>query len=238
VPLEGPVNVSLEDHFLTYDGISFCDKGDGFLVPDPHFITFDGYAHTKGAISAHPVPWEERERVAFWRGATTGRPDAEGDWRTLPRLKLCELLTQHQGIADAKINATAQWEGIDVPHLMGDSVPPHDWQRWRYQIDIDGNSNAWSGFYQRLLTGSPVLKIASGFGFRQWYYHRLLPWVHYVPVASDMSDLLECIEWLRTHDDAAREIGAAGRRLALSMTREGEVRDSVPVVMAAIRAAG
>jgi len=32
------------------------------------------------------------------------------------------------------------------------------------------------------------------------------PWVHYVPVARDLSDLVETIDWLRAHESEAREI--------------------------------
>jgi hypothetical protein len=237
-PIEGTTDVSLEDHHLTLRGLSFCDFGEGFLIPDPAYIGTDGYAAIRAAIDAAWVPWERREKRAFWRGSTTGRPEAEGDWRTLPRLRLCGIAAERSDMIDAGITAAVQWDGMEVDPLIRRPVQAHLWQQWRYQIDIDGNSNAWAGMFHRMLSGSPVLKVASPMDFRQWYYHRMLPWVHYVPVRSDMSDLQERIEWLRGHDGAAREIGAAGRRLALSMTCEGEVRDSVPVVMAAIRAVG
>jgi len=32
------------------------------------------------------------------------------------------------------------------------------------------------------------------------------PWVHYVPVAHDLSDLFEIIDWLRENDDKAKKI--------------------------------
>jgi len=40
----------------------------------------------------------------------------------------------------------------------------------------------------------------------QWFYDELVPWEHYVPVAHDLSDLFEKIDWLREHDDEARKI--------------------------------
>lgn len=35
----------------------------------------------------------------------------------------------------------------------------------------------------------------------EWYYDILKPWVHYVPVKRDLSDLVEKIEWLKENDD-------------------------------------
>jgi hypothetical protein len=114
-------------------------------------------------------------------------------------------------------------------------VAPTDYLRYRYQIDIDGNSNAWEGLFMRLLTGSPVLKVASGPGYEQWYYDRLIPWTNFVPVAADMSDLAEKVSWLRANDDIARRIGEAGRSLAWSLD-EREVAGASPVIRAAMRA--
>ena len=110
-----------------------------------------------------------------------------------------------------------------------------DFNKYKYQIDIDGNTNSWPGLFQKLLTRSPVLKVASPRGYRQWYYDRLRPWVNFVPVAQDMSDLIEKILWLRSHDDAGRRIGEAGKALADSLDYEGEIARSGRVVTAALR---
>jgi hypothetical protein len=120
---------------------------------------------------------------------------------------------------------------------MRPHVPFLNYQNYRYQIDIDGNTNAWSGLFRRLLTGCPVLKVTSLAGFEQWYYDRLKPWVNMVPVAADMTDLPEKILWLRANDDCAQKIGEAGRALAEALTDEREIAHAAPVIASAIRAA-
>ena len=99
----------------------------------------------------------------------------------------------------------------------------------------EGNTNSWPGLFQKLLTGSPVLKVTSASGHRQWYYDRLKPWVNFVPVASDMSDLIEKVRWLQAHDDAARAIGDHGRTLARSLDYEGELKSASRTIEAALR---
>jgi hypothetical protein len=42
----------------------------------------------------------------------------------------------------------------------------------------------------------------------------LLPYVHYIPVLPDLSDLEEKVEWAIDNDEAARKIQAAGRLMA------------------------
>ena len=39
-----------------------------------------------------------------------------------------------------------------------------------------------------------------------WAARGLAPWVHYVPVSEDLSDLLERVSWAITNDAAARRI--------------------------------
>ena len=43
------------------------------------------------------------------------------------------------------------------------------------------------------------------------------PWVHYVPVQSDLSDLKEQFDWAESHQDKAREISGAATLLARRM---------------------
>ena len=45
-----------------------------------------------------------------------------------------------------------------------------------------------------------------------WLHGALVPWRDYVPVKSDLSDLVERLEWLRANDEAARAIAESGRR--------------------------
>jgi hypothetical protein len=78
-----------------------------------------------------------------------------------------------------------------------------------------------------LLTGACVIKIDSEYGFDQWYYPRIRPWVHYVPVRADFSDLEEQVRRVLTDDDLARTIGEAGRDFACSMDFFAELRSSV-----------
>lgn len=60
-----------------------------------------------------------------------------------------------------------------------------------------------------------------------------MPWVHYIPVAHDCSDLVKKIEFLRDNPVIAEAIGVQGQKVALSMTYEKEVNLAVGVLMKA-----
>ena len=74
-------------------------------------------------------------------------------------------------------------------------------------------------------------------GFRQWYYDRLKPWVNFVTVADDMSDLFDKVQWLKKHDAVARAIGEKGQALARSLDYDGQMREACKIIDAALRIA-
>jgi hypothetical protein len=183
------------------------------------------------------VPWAARTPAVFWRGHDFG-PDG-CDWHDLPRVRLCSLAEEgaHRHLFDvglSPLRGRFTYKETGASSLVKDIVPVRNLNRYKYHIDIDGRSSSWPGLFQKLLSGSPILKVTSAGGYRQWYYDRLNPWQHYVPVATDMSDLVEKAEWLQSHDQEARAIGAAARVLAQSMTIDTELRSSVDTVTAAI----
>ncbi|TEB27987.1 hypothetical protein FA13DRAFT_1736176 [Coprinellus micaceus] len=57
--------------------------------------------------------------------------------------------------------------------------------QYKYVFDIDGNG--WSGRFKRLITSNALIFKATI--YPEWYHDRVQPWVHYVPVQMDLSDL-------------------------------------------------
>jgi hypothetical protein len=214
---------------------SSCHEG-ACLVPDPDFFATGGYGRFRMAM-AEPLPWGSRTRKAFWRGSTTGikrywPPAAQDDVRWLPRLELCARAqrTNVATLCDMGITAIVQVPRDRVASVT-ESVSPFmrppvekaAFARYKAVIDIDGNSNAWSGLFTSLLTGACVIKIESEHQFAQWYYDRLKPWVHYVPVKADFSDFEEVVQLVLADEETARAIGEAGRRFARSLAFHEEM---------------
>ena len=89
-----------------------------------------------------------------------------------------------------------------LPNVMNElgglayNLPMEDFQKYRGIIDMDGNS--WSSRFGRLLCyNSVVLKVEPSwvdyFYYKDGYGYepKLQPWVHYIPIKADLSDLLE-----------------------------------------------
>ena len=91
----------------------------------------------------------------------------------------------------------------------------------KYLPVLDGHMCTYPGFQWRLLSGSVCLKQESD--QTQWFYYALKPFVHYIPIKNDMSDLLEKVAWARAHDAEARAIGEAGKAFALENLMQEDV---------------
>lgn len=67
----------------------------------------------------------------------------------------------------------------------------------KYQVNVDGTVAAYRLPY--LLAGdSVVLKQDSQ--YYEFFYKQMKPYVHYIPVKADLSDLLDRIQWAKDHD--------------------------------------
>ena len=212
-------------------GVAFCSNAPSiFLIPDPHFLRTKGYDGLKADLRNTPIHWGERRNVAVWRGSTTGYRTKD-DIRSLERVRFCEFaqLPENCCLIDAGFSSFSQLRSererdtLKELRLEKDFIPFRRFQEWKFQIDIDGNTNAWPGLFQKLLSNSVVFKITSQAGWRQWYYDQLRPYENYVPVEPDFSDLIDKIEFYIRNDSAAKRIASAGHALATSLTYESQV---------------
>lgn len=216
--------------------IGFCSRDPtSMLVPDHVFVRTRGYQAQRVLVPVSTNDWTARSDVIVWRGTSTGAglvatPDlSAADPALIARTRLCLVLRDVPG-TDARLSAVAQTpdlardrERLSQAGLLGDYISPIAWYGFKFAIDIDGNCNAFANLFTRLLMGCCVLKVASGAGYRQWYYHDLQPWVHYVPVAPDLSDLRDVIGWCRDHSTDCRSIAARGQAFALARDFAGEM---------------
>jgi len=113
--------------------------------------------------------------------------------------------------------------------------------QYKYQLNIDGTVAAYR-FPYLLAGGSVVLKqveiyyinlfvhfmrhqicftnnihsilLVQDSPYYEHFYSDLKPDVHYIPIKADLSDLIEKIQWAKTHDAEVKQIGLNGRRYA------------------------
>lgn len=203
-----------------------CRPGDGPpMIPDPYALASAGFAAVRQSFKRQPLPpWVERLPLAIWRGSSTGVADLCLDnLARNRRVQLCRWSRRHPTWLDSRITAVVQTAAGQGPavgqqlldeDLLAPRVTPWQLALHRWIIEIDGNVNSW-GLLWKLLSGSCVLRVSSS--RRQWYHNRLLPWVHVVPIAADLSDLGDIMVWCHQHPSACAQIATAGRELGLQV---------------------
>lgn len=174
-------------------------------------------AHHKRMIasgSAPPpenYPWVDRIAKAVWRGTCTGRGVSQR-----ARLNVARLSKAHPTLVDMALFPCGVCASLlrSQPSLFGgerQGLAQAEYAKYKYVLDLDGDG--CSGRLGKLFTtGAVVLKPwTAGYPF---LYSALEPWVHYVPVRSDLSDLVKRVAWLQEHDDDAARIGRAAAEWA------------------------
>jgi len=224
-----------------FDGIlSTASPERDLLIPDPYAIGSNGFNKLRKSFEENRLPpWSERLPIAVWRGATTGTRDLT-PFNLIHNLryKLCSLGKDLSPLLDARFTAVVQCRNInntkDVhdillnQNLLSPRLSPLYMALHRWIIDIDGNVCSW-GLLWKLLSGSCVIRISSK--RVQWYYHRLKPWVHFVPVSADLNDLDTVLAWCKTNNEQCADIAHRGRALALQVTAdmEADQRNAISV---------
>jgi hypothetical protein len=75
---------------------------------------------------------------------------------------------------------------------------------YKYILDVDGNASTWDATAWKLNSGSVIMKTDGP--WKQWFYDEYLPWVHYIPIKDDFSDLQEKYNWCETHQLECEEM--------------------------------
>jgi Glycosyl transferase family 90 len=159
--------------------------------------------------------WEQKLPQIVWRGSLTGKmvnaTQRHPRWQMLQRLH--EMKQQHERNSKEQKPFLFNVGATRLPRLhqeyepylneVGGIIEPmqmEDFQNFRGIIDLDGNS--WSSRFGELLCyNSVVLKVEPQ--CVDYFYSpvgqqtdRLQPWVHYIPVQSDLSDLVKRSEFV------------------------------------------
>eukprot|EP00475_Leptophrys_vorax_P034209 TRINITY_DN54949_c0_g2_i1.p1 TRINITY_DN54949_c0_g2~~TRINITY_DN54949_c0_g2_i1.p1 ORF type:complete len:426 (-),score=84.93 TRINITY_DN54949_c0_g2_i1:47-1324(-) len=155
--------------------------------------------------------WHQKLEIAVWRGTTTGGAGWSMQHQGGIRFKLVNLSLEHPHLLDAKFSGIVQTDNQELIQYLQDTgrlcrtclIDSSSWHKWKYLVVVDGNSNA-DRFPYFLATGSVVLR-------QEWvglevFEYGLKPWVHYIPVKRDLSDLIEKIEWAKSHDEQCKQI--------------------------------
>jgi len=210
---------------LGYSGANnFCD------IPIPNFDDIDVIMNEDIPLPYSKYDWSEKIDKAVFRGNPTG---CGTNSDTNMRIKLAEMINTNANYLDVGLIKTTNnmprfdpvkgLSLIDVKALPVEKMDMQQQSEYKYIIHIDGNVAAYR-LLKTMLLGSVILKVAGK--YELWVEQLLQDGVNYISIKEDLSDLIEKIEWCKSHDAECKKIAENGTNLAKKVLDKNYVNDS------------
>jgi hypothetical protein len=197
-------------------------KSAEFVILIPDVLTFDLWEKTAQKINDfyEYFPWHFKREIAFWRGSSSDKGYNWHNYETKPRFILSRLSQEYPNNIDAGFTSIYNIYGEGLREqiinlgLEKPCVSQESHLEYKYLPVLDGFMCTYPGYLWRLLGGSLCLKQDSE--EVQYFYSALKPYIHYIPIKNDMSDLIEKIIWARENDEECKTIADQARRFCLN----------------------
>jgi Glycosyl transferase family 90 len=178
-----------------------------------HFQSLNG-------VTASDIPWHDKQNFAVYRGALTGRNRVRyqsTDLQFCEQVPRCNFVYQYSNssLVDAKLVPIGQKKyplsdplnGITM--FSSGAMSIAEMLQYKAIVMLEGNDVS-SGLKWALFSNSVVVMQAPM--YTSWAMEELLqPWVHYIPILDDFSDVEQKVQWILDHDEEAQKIARNGR---------------------------
>jgi len=163
--------------------------------------------------------WEDKISTAVFRGSSTGTGVTV---ETNPRLKIAQMSNDSPfdengipyldagitswNVRPRKIKGEKYLQNIDIKKLqikLTNKLSLIEQSKYKYLVNIDGHVSSFR-LSSELSMGCCILLVESN--YKLWFSDFLEPYVHYIPVKKDLSDLMEKIKWCKDNDNKCKEI--------------------------------
>jgi hypothetical protein len=165
--------------------------------------------------------WNQKYNKVFWRGGSHGSESKYlyniTNFDKLARLKLVMFSKLYPNLIDAEFSTFAEFsadqDGDNLKTVLNllstgerKRVNESGHLKYKYLITVDGNTCPWVRVPWIMLSNSALVKQETA--NTEWFYSALKPYVNYVPVRKDLTDIFDQIEWMRNNDEEVRRISA------------------------------
>lgn len=167
--------------------------------------------------------WKDKIETAVFRGGSTGcgvtietnprlkisylstiiKPDTHGKWKNIPYI---DAGITNWNLRPRKIEKEKYLQTINIDELpfgLVNKLTPQEQSKYKYLINIDGHVTAFR-LSLELSMGCVILLVDSE--WKIWFSKFLVPFEHYIPIKSDLSDIQEKIQWCRENDKECENI--------------------------------
>ena len=191
--LPGDVSHSREDvPFLTKTR-PIKVKGKNVILP----LNIERHWKPIFKVPYYDIPYDNKKNIMIWRGAATGRDK---------RVPLVETYFNYPGF-EIDVGFTRyndNYRGKKSQKFIKNKLHMGEMLQCKFLISVEGNDVASN---LKWIMASNSLCIRPHSETESWLMEgKLQPWVHYVPVKSDFSDLLDIYKWCLANPDKCKDI--------------------------------
>ena len=122
-----------------------------------------------------------------------------------------------------------------LPFKLVKKLSPEEQATYKYIVHIDGHVSAFR-LSLELRMGSLILIVDSI--YNMWYKNLLKPYVHYVPVKKDLSDIIEKVKWCKANDKKCEEIAKNAKKFYEEYLSKEDIFDYLKGLIVNLRKVG
>jgi hypothetical protein len=204
---------------------------DYWDIPIPTYEDLEFIKGIPESFQTLELHWDKKLPIAVFRGGASG---CGYDERNNQRIKLAKLGVTFEksgdpelmNLLDVGITAANKKKyhfhkdtglGFIENVSLVNKLTKQQQSQYKYVLELEGNVAAHR-IASDMLFGSVPLIVESGYTL--WFTHLLKPYVHYIPIKGDFSDLVEKLRWCHTHDEECHQIGINARNFALDILKK------------------
>jgi hypothetical protein len=182
------------------------------------------------------MPWGKKRNGLIWRGTTTG--NIIENYNRNRKSSRYKIVTAYHNsprkdidIGFSSIASQTKHSGGLLDKLLKPSLSIDEQLQFKYVLALEGNDVS-SGFVWILASNCCPLHTYP-FSFESIIHHGLKPWVHFVPINPDGSDLEEKLDWCYGHESQCKEIAEKGRSYMRNYANQ-KLQDEITLKILAI----
>ncbi|KAG1659939.1 O-glucosyltransferase rumi [Nymphon striatum] len=183
---------------ITYPAWTFWEGGPAITLYPTGLGRWDKH-RISIPKAARKWPWHEKTPVAFFRGSRT----------TAERDPLILLSRKDPSLVDAQYTKNQAWKSdqdtLGAPPAS--EIPLEDHCHYKYLFNFRGVAASFR-FKHLFLCRSLVFHVGDDWG--EFFYSQMKPWVHYIPVSSQLTEVRELLEFVKENDETAQDIAYRG----------------------------
>jgi protein glucosyltransferase len=146
------------------------------------------------------IPWSKKESRGFFRGSRTS---SERD-------PLVLLSRSHPELLEAQYTKNQAWKSDEdtLGYPPASELKHEEFCKFKYLFNFRGVAASFR-LRHLFLCGSLVLHVGSD--WIEFFYDRLEPWYHYIPITTDLKDVEKILLFAQNNDRLVGKIARQGR---------------------------